>query len=976
MNHVYKVIWSKVRGCYIVVSEIAKSNGKSRAHKAAVLGAVFMGTVLAANIAGMDTVEAADSTDNTSTATTLNFVGQNNATVTTSTSSGTETITIGVNKTPTFDSATFGEGSGHESVTIANGIINSYNSSGQRRAALGVDNQGNGTLYLINSDLSQAHLYTQSSTETGNDGITRLYYTSSTEATGGEVIGIHTIAVLEDGLKYQADNYTDSTKTSKVTVKHQLNSTMDVTGGADTDNLSDNNIGVIATAAVEDDNGNVTQNGKLEIKLAKDLTGLTSVTTGNTKMNTDGVTISNTDGSSIIVGNNAVSTTDSSGTTTTKSGIGVNGTDGKNGVSMWADNSGTNTAGHIGLNGSDGAFTDIWTDYGTKTLNSDKNATTDTASRLVYTDTTGSHEVATMDDGQIYAGDVQGTGATANAFNRTMNQQTNIVGGVTNLSDLSTANNVGVVSNGTDTLTIRLAKNLSGLTSVTTETTDSNGNVTSTTVQNGDGLTITPTTLSSGKTAVSLTGSGLDNGGNTITNVAAGVNDTDAVNVSQLKAVETTAGQHSTVAAGSDNISVTEGTDSTTGGKKYTVDLAKDVTFGTGDKQVAISGTNGTVAVGQNGNQVKLDGTNGSITTGSTTINGTGVTANQAVIGGSTTINSAGVSTNKVAVGTNTAINDGSATVGNVKINGEGENDGNSQHTSTVSGLSNTAFDTSNTAQYADSTRAATEAQLKTVYDAAAKGASTVTVNSGSSAGNLSLTTKTNTNGSTNYDISLSNNVTIGSTGTNGQNGTLTVTSQDGTKSVATDGANGQMTFKDGANTASLKAAAASTGVDGSTSINRVAVDNHSVATLDDGLKFAGDSGEALKQTLNSTTNIKGGVSDTSKLADNNIGVVSDGNNTLTVKLAKDLQGLSSVNTTTLNATTVNSTDVNATNVKAATVTADTVNGSTFKAGNTTINNSGLTIKSARRQPQSHHAGWQCQHGRQSDSQCRCRHGR
>ncbi len=552
-----------------------------------------------------------------------------------------------------------------------------------------------------------------------------------------------------------------------MTVKHQLNSTMDVTGGADTDNLSDNNIGVIATAAVEDDEGNVTQNGKLEIKLAKEL---------------------------------------------------------------------------------------------------------------------------------------------------------------------------------------------SGLTSVTTETTDSNGNVTSKTVQDGNGLTITPTTLSDGKTAVSLTGSGLDNGGNTITNVAAGVNDTDAVNVSQLNAVKTTAGQHSTVAAGSSNITVDTGTDETTGGKKYTVDLAKDVTFGTNDKQVAISGTNGTVTVGQNDHQVKLDGTDGSITTGSTAINGTGITANQAVIGGSTTIDSTGVSTNKVAVGTNTTLNDGSATIGNVKINGEGENDGDSQHTSTVSGLSNTTFDTTNTAQYANSTRAATEAQLKTVYEAAAKGASTVTVNSGNSAGNLSLTTKTNDNGSTNYDISLSNNVTIGSTGTNGQSGTLTVTSADGTKSVTTDGEKGQLTFEDGSNTASLKAAAASSGVDGSTSINRVAVDNHAVATLDDGLKFAGDSGEALKQTLNSTTNIKGGVADTSKLADNNIGVVSDGNNTLTVKLAKDLQGLNSVNTTALNATTVNSTDVNATNVsatnvsatnvKAATVTADTVNGSTFNAGNTAINNSGLTVKS------------------------------
>ena len=50
---------------------------------------------------------------------------------------------------------------------------------------------------------------------------------------------------------------------------------------------------------------------------------------------------------------------------------------------------------------------------------------------------------------------------------------------------------------------------------------------------NMKGITFAPTTQ--GGASVSLTSTGLDNGGNTITNVAAGVNDTDAVNVSQLK---------------------------------------------------------------------------------------------------------------------------------------------------------------------------------------------------------------------------------------------------------------------------------------------------------------------------------------------------------------------------------------------------------------------------------------------------------
>ena len=77
-----------------------------------------------------------------------------------------------------------------------------------------------------------------------------MWYTASSD---GEGTGIHTIAVLDDGINYVGDNYTDDKKTNKVVVKHKLNSTMDITGGADTSNLSDNNIGVVATPAAEDD---------------------------------------------------------------------------------------------------------------------------------------------------------------------------------------------------------------------------------------------------------------------------------------------------------------------------------------------------------------------------------------------------------------------------------------------------------------------------------------------------------------------------------------------------------------------------------------------------------------------------------------------------------------------------------------------------------------------------------------------------
>lgn len=353
-----------------------------------------------------------------------------------------------------------------------------------------------------------------------------------------------------------------------------------------------------------------------------------------------------------------------------------------------------------------------------------------------------------------------------------------------------------------------------------------------------------------------------------INGVAAGSEDTDAVNVAQLKqvkqAIDTVENHHSTVEAGSSgNVTVTEGTNAASG-KKYTVDLNNNVNFGKEDKQISINGDNGTVTIGQGDKQIKLDSKDGSITAGGVTINN----------------------------------------------GGKG----------TVNGLTNKTWDS----EHITSGQAATEDQLQKVeqnvnqkisnvdqkVDKVAKQHTTVSVNGGQAAGNLIMekTPETDEKGA-NYDISLSNDVTIGTKGENGQDGKLTVISQDGSKAITADGKEGTLTLKDGNNETSIKAAEAAKGVDGITDIKRVAVDGHTVATLDDGMKFAGDSGEALKQKLNSTTNIKGGAA--GELSDRNIGVVSDGNDTLTVKLAKDIKGLDSVEANTVNATTVNGTRFN-----------------------------------------------------------------
>lgn len=68
------------------------------------------------------------------------------------------------------------------------------------------------------------------------------------------------------------------------------------------------------------------------------------------------------------------------------------------------------------------------------------------------------------------------------------------------------------------------------------------------------------------------------------------------------------------------------------------------------------------------------------------------------------------------------------------------------------------------------------------------------------------------------------------------------------------------------------------------------------IATLDDGLKFSGDQGSLSTVKLNQELSVTGGA-DTNNLSDNNIGVVSNGTNTLTVKLAKNLKDLQSVQT-------------------------------------------------------------------------------
>ncbi|WP_338945311.1 YadA-like family protein [Fusobacterium pseudoperiodonticum] len=261
------------------------------------------------------------------------------------------------------------------------------------------------------------------------------------------------------------------------TVNKQLGDTLEIVGeGTKADSeYSGQNLKV-----VED-------NGKLVVKMDKNL-------------KSDTVTADTVNTNSVTVGapgkDGVITVKDANG----KDGVSINGKDGS-----------------IGLNGKDGSSATISTVQGNPGVAGTPGTTMD---RIQYTDNSGTpHQVATLDDGMKYGGD---TGAV---INKKLNQQVNVVGGITDVTKLAANDNIGVVSDGSNNLKVRLAKDLDGLETVTVR--DASGN---TTVVKGDGVTIT----SPGGNTVSLSNQGLDNGGNVITNVAAGKDGTDAVNVDQL----------------------------------------------------------------------------------------------------------------------------------------------------------------------------------------------------------------------------------------------------------------------------------------------------------------------------------------------------------------------------------------------------------------------------------------------------------
>ena len=233
--------------------------------------------------------------------------------------------------------------------------------------------------------------------------------------------------------------------------------------------------------------------------------------------------------------------------------------------------------------------------------------------------------------------------------------------------------------------------------------------------------------------------------------------------------------------------------------------------------------------------------------------------------------------------------------IGSVKLSSNGLDNGNQRIVNVATGIDGT--DAVNVAQLkkelSDVTASVGGAHTELTLDGkSAKAGANGALGDYIGENNLTMAVK-DVNGQKVYDLKLKNEVVIGQPGKDGKDGTPGSIGLVGPQGPAgADGqpgknAYGEISVKNGVD-----------GVDGKhgkDGITRIVYKDENgeervVATMDDGLKFAGDTENVtIPKKLNETLDVKGGISDTSLLTDNNIGVVAEDKGGLTVKLAKNL---------------------------------------------------------------------------------------
>ncbi|WP_415944543.1 YadA-like family protein [Megasphaera elsdenii] len=560
-----------------------------------------------------------------------------------------------------------------------------------------------------------------------------------------------------------------------------------------------------------------------------------------------------------------------------------------------ASSTDTTQTGHLVLKGTQPTDTvttaaqtsaDIYVQDGSDEL---KPADSKKMTRVMYADeSSGIHELATMEDGLKFKGDKGNTSAVL------LNDTLTVTGGA-DTSKL-TAGNIGVTSDGDQRLTIALAQDLKDLTSVAVK-----GEQFATTLT-GDGMTITP--VGSGAAASSLVinaSTGINLGNREVTGLAAGTigsGSTDAVNGSQLYTVQeaaqqaqTEAGKHTTVSVGDNNLVLTPTAESDTQGANYALKLNNKITLGTGANQVVLDGSNtGNSSFGK----ITLNGATGAVGVTSLTASG--------------------------------AVSASSVTVGDIILHSAADSTANPNvMKDTITGLGNTTYNDKNIV----SDRAATEGQLQSLVSQINAGQISAgsTVVAGSS--NISISSsKDGTGKITTYTASLTPALTgltsaVFTNGKTGQEEETAALTSDGLTLGTEDGAARFTRSGISAGSQQIKQLGSGlTGTDGTVSTYDTTVtgqaDYNNAASIGDvqklvqekadiGTNVAGNNSTQAKLALGGTISVKGSdvaFSSTetlgNKLASDyssaNVTTQvsgSDGNATTTVYLKKDLVGRS-----------------------------------------------------------------------------------
>ena len=628
-------------------------------------------------------------------------------------------------------------------------------------------------------------------------------------------------------------------------------------------------------------------NGKISIALAKNLTDITSVSNGNTSIvlnnNTsvggNGVTIT---GGNVSVSNNRITNvqnavdshdavnkgqldskveevtnkglrfdanvggeqTSALGSKVTVKGDGTNiktsikktGADtvidvalGKDVTAETVTVTGKNGKdGTIGINGKDGVDgingtnrVDIHVEKGQPGVNG-----TDGVTRIVYEDKTGNHEVATLDDGMKFAGD-NGT-----VISKKLNERLDVRGGAAGaLSD----GNIGVNNIG-GVLKVQLAKEVTGLTSVTA------GNVK------------TGTQVSGGVTGNYVTG--LDNktwNGTAVSGRAA--------TEDQLKVLQDTI---STQGAGATDYRLVE---NNTADKAYSVDADGKVNLTVEDKNHA--GMKQTVTIKDVASKTAVDNlSNRSV---QYDVTGGVVNKNSVTMAGSTYVNkTGGTHITNVAYATG---NDGSEVVNVDYLTDQVNN-----------AVTNTTTNVTNNLTAKGMNFVGNDGQVihKNLGETLGIVGGGTKIDSEYSGENIKTVKDANGNISVMMDKNLvTESVQVGK---DGKDGIIGINGKDGV-----DGINGT-------NRVDIHVEKGQPGVNGTDGVTRIVYEdktgNHEVATLDDGMKFAGDNGTVISKKLNERLDVRGGAA--GALSDGNIGVNNIGG-VLKVQLAKEVTGLTSV---------------------------------------------------------------------------------